>query len=102
MEILEDWLVKRKGTSRQSLSIAVFARLGVSVSCGLLAVAVPRIDLLVNVIGSLGNPVIGMILPPIIHMKMSTKRPALPLLALEGLICCLGVYVMCFGLYQSV
>lgn len=98
IEILDCYLEGR-GVQRTSHWFT-FMRLIVSVACGLVALVVPNVGLLISLVGSLGQPVIGLLLPPLIHLR--TRQTGFLILILD--VICLGVgsFVILFGTYSSV
>merc|ERR1719443_253887 len=73
IEILECYM-ERGGKARASHWFTVM-RLGVSLVCGLVALAIPNVGLLISLVGSLGQPIIGLVLPPIMHMRTCQFGP---------------------------
>lgn len=75
-------------------------RIGMSTVCGCMALAVPDVSLLVSLVGSLGCPLLGLIIPPLLHLRTG-PQPVL-IFALELLCFALGICCAVFGTYSAV
>lgn len=96
IEIFEVHLAER-GAHRWQVTAV---RLGMSTACGCMALVVPDVSLLVSLVGSLGCPLLGLIIPPILHM--GTGPHPLPIVAVELLCLALGLFCAIFGTYSSI
>lgn len=91
--------LEQRGVNRNGWGPSIM-RLIVSVLCGCVALAVPNVSALVGLVGSLGSPMLGLLLPPAIHIM--AKRPPLGLLIMDCLVLALGLFALIFGTYSSV
>jgi hypothetical protein len=98
IEIFDVYLEQR-GVNRSGW-VPIIMRVIVSVLCGCVALLVPNVSALVGLVGSLGSPMLGLLLPPTIHIMAG--RPPLGLLILDCLVIALGLFALIFGTYTSV
>merc|ERR1712232_750258 len=68
-----DYGLHSRGFPRNS-KVFIVTRLIISFLCGVIALIVPDISSLVSLIGSLGNPMLGLIMPSAIYFSQYSKK----------------------------
>lgn len=98
IEIFDVYLEQR-GVARNGWG-PVIMRFAVSTLCGCVALAVSDVSKLVALVGSLGSPLLGLLIPPAMHIM--AKRPPLPILIMDCLCLLLGLFALFAGSYYAI